>query len=1188
MSRFINPIPQLILENGDLAAGGTLTFYISGTDTLKSIYADINESQSIANPVTLGSRGEVPNIFYSGSVRCVAHDSDGNQIFDVDPVSGGSTQGQYGIWDSNLTYNQNDTVYGSDGNPYISLVNENEGNDPILNAGANQYWSQLLLVEYYNSQVTYEPNDLVFTEGTIYRSVSASNVGNDPLIDGASNWISLADAQYVVYDNASSGLVAVTGQAAIDEIISLINSLPSSLVYRGQLDVSAGDASLPVSPVNGDLYVIAVAGTITVSVGGGAPSATAVNVGEQIIYNGDTGNWDLIAQVTQASSIIYNNATSGLAATDVQTAIDEIESRLDTAETDITNNETDISDLDSRVTTAESTLSGLGSAATEDVQTSSTDSTADRVLKIDLNEGSFGLGSVVNVPNWPNTSINNCSGVASGLYRTVGTTTNTPDASTTWNVLFIRQNSSVGFSQMLMRGGSNANSDIYFRSSSGGTATNPTWSSWAYSYTDQDFDPENLPTQLSTFNMGGFAITNMPRLEYTGTIGFRPDSSGSNTLALTSTDATFTTNVEVSTKFLDVSTLTGIGWTRIGAGNPESDNDFPRGQILISRNQGQITWNTSTKQYDNTGGVSSDWVLISGTANNGYELHVGEADLAGWSKSKTDFDADYRVYHYEPVGGAFNIHKPTNVYRNEAGLSATKDTTMRIRRDDGTYSPRLEIKHSTVGTHLNHTYSSAANSMTIDIADTEIIRVNPAFVRLQQPLDMDGGDIQNIDQLQFNGGTLIDDAGNGIYLNGNASSSTVSLRDSSSTLYGSLYAISGSIGFLKTGFTWGLRYQETIGSTIHYGNSTGNSNVSHISFAQSNGAQDGYVGVVSATDRNMYLNANAGSLLLQVGSTAQYIYNRINGVQKFTIGNTQIDVLTDMDMNGNVLLTSSGNLDLRPASGSISLEGTTTGVTNVSHVRFEQSDGSRDGYVGVVNGNVDVYVFSDAGYVRVDGDLGVSLRDSGSIIGTFTNTGIDFVRDLQMTSNDITGVGDVSATTLTAATDVDTPLIVNSADIRFRPDGTGLDKVTISLNDMTFAANFDLIGSSTSDITGFANIGVTTNITIGGADVGYNQVDVSSFSTTDSNWGQSNGYYRYTGTGGHTVTVASALVNGGVILLANNGSGTLTIAPTSGDTLNWFNGSSVSTGNRTLAVGGFVTIIRRDASNIDITGSGLS
>lgn len=53
---------------------------------------------------------------------------------------------------------------------------------------------------------------------------------------------------------------------------------------------------------------------------------------------------DSVAGKDEASEITYDNTTSGLTATDVQAAVDEVEGRLDTAETNIGNNATAISD----------------------------------------------------------------------------------------------------------------------------------------------------------------------------------------------------------------------------------------------------------------------------------------------------------------------------------------------------------------------------------------------------------------------------------------------------------------------------------------------------------------------------------------------------------------------------------------------------------------------------------------------------------------------------------------------------------------------------------------------------------------------------------------------------------------------------------------------------------------------------
>lgn len=57
-------------------------------------------------------------------------------------------------------------------------------------------------------------------------------------------------------------------------------------------------------------------------------------------------------------------------------------------------------------------------------------------------------------------------------------------------------------------------------------------------------------------------------------------------------------------------------------------------------------------------------------------------------------------------------------------LTATQDKTAEFGRYDGTSNPRLEIRHSTAGTDLNHSYSTGANSLTFSIVGSEKMRLD--------------------------------------------------------------------------------------------------------------------------------------------------------------------------------------------------------------------------------------------------------------------------------------------------------------------------------------------------------------------------------------------------------------------------------------------------------------------------------
>jgi hypothetical protein len=183
------------------------------------LYADAEGTQAIANPITLLSRGNVPNVFYEGTARAVLFDAEGNQQFDVDPIAGAAGgSGGFSLFDVTTAYATDAIVLATDGMFYISLQDENQGNDPVDSVNDNPYWSQVIIFERWNAEKTYQPNDMVVRGTRVFYSESADNLNNDPLQFTTGIWRSIADAVNVVYSNIGSGLVAITSQGAIDEL----------------------------------------------------------------------------------------------------------------------------------------------------------------------------------------------------------------------------------------------------------------------------------------------------------------------------------------------------------------------------------------------------------------------------------------------------------------------------------------------------------------------------------------------------------------------------------------------------------------------------------------------------------------------------------------------------------------------------------------------------------------------------------------------------------------------------------------------------------------------------------------------------------------------------------------------------------------------------------------------------------
>jgi len=77
----IIPEPQFCDANGHPFAGGTITTYIKGTDTLKDCWVDPDQTSLQTNPIVLDAAGRCL-MWGDGEYRLVLRDADGNLIWD--------------------------------------------------------------------------------------------------------------------------------------------------------------------------------------------------------------------------------------------------------------------------------------------------------------------------------------------------------------------------------------------------------------------------------------------------------------------------------------------------------------------------------------------------------------------------------------------------------------------------------------------------------------------------------------------------------------------------------------------------------------------------------------------------------------------------------------------------------------------------------------------------------------------------------------------------------------------------------------------------------------------------------------------------------------------------------------------------------------------------------------------------
>src|SRR5690606_9927246 len=167
-------------------------------------------------------------------------------------------------------------------------------------------------------------------------SVTVSN-GVYTFLDGTGTTITTIDtnAAAIAYDNSTSGLTGNTVQAAIDELATQIGDLDLIDNEDGTFSLMGPDGTAVLGTVSKSDLTDEGDGLFTFTNNDGSDVQFDVRSVEVVfdaasnVYNFLDNAGAVIASINMnASNVAYDNATSGLTATDVQSALDELATQI--------------------------------------------------------------------------------------------------------------------------------------------------------------------------------------------------------------------------------------------------------------------------------------------------------------------------------------------------------------------------------------------------------------------------------------------------------------------------------------------------------------------------------------------------------------------------------------------------------------------------------------------------------------------------------------------------------------------------------------------------------------------------------------------------------------------------------------------------------------------------------------------
>lgn len=238
MGRILPAFYQFFDDSGDPLSLGWLRFLEPSTNnTDKNTYADENLTVANANPLRLDAAGRMPDAFGTGKYRVVSFKNDpddesnpGEQVQVKDPVQAegtvtGGAGGGFEAWDTNVTYQLNDIVEYNN-LLYRSLIVDNLGNNPSIETYA---WEQIDFIRYWNETISYTVNELVYYSGNLYLSLQTTNLNHIPsarldywlpVATGAPEILYKDDNYEIIIDDIYS-IVVLSSATLADKIFTL-------------------------------------------------------------------------------------------------------------------------------------------------------------------------------------------------------------------------------------------------------------------------------------------------------------------------------------------------------------------------------------------------------------------------------------------------------------------------------------------------------------------------------------------------------------------------------------------------------------------------------------------------------------------------------------------------------------------------------------------------------------------------------------------------------------------------------------------------------------------------------------------------------------------------------------------------------------------------------------------------------